>query len=70
MTTQKEISQTLDTCAARAEYVARTPATGKQCWFLAKLILDNGGDYSEFLLNTSYVLTKKRASDLISGYLN
>lgn len=72
--TQKQITQTLDDCAARADMIDRTPATSKQRWFLAGLILKQGEemahrDYSNFLLNTSRVLTKGEASTLITEYL-
>lgn len=72
MTTQKQIAQALDTAAQRAEFVDRTPATGKQCWFLAKLIMEAGKDADDVgcsLTNTQAVLTKRQASMYIEMYL-
>jgi len=66
---QKSLAGWLDRCAARAESVDQAPATGKQCWFLAGLILKAGEDGGKFIANTSYVLTKRRASGLIDDYL-
>lgn len=70
--TQKEIAQALDRCAARAEYVDATPATSRQCWFLAGLILKSGDKNwdREYLLNTSKVLTKRSASRTIDFYIS
>lgn len=68
--TQKNLARTLDRCADRAESIDRDPATAKQCWFLAGLILKAGEDGDEFLLDTSFVLTKRRASQMIDAYLN
>lgn len=70
--TQKELAKILDRAAARAEIVNRAPATGKQCWFLAKLILESGTLESNILAqydNTNYVLTCKQASVSIDGLL-
>lgn len=69
MNTQKIIAQTLDRCAARAHSVDAEPATSKQCWFLAGLILKAGEDGTDYSLNTSLVLTKTEASQLIDAYL-
>ena len=73
MTTQKEIASDLDRAAGRACLVDREGATRKQCWFLAKLILEAGGDASDVeceCTRTQAVLTKSRASHLIDQYLN
>ncbi|WP_319413957.1 hypothetical protein [uncultured Cohaesibacter sp.] len=67
-TAQKSLANTLDRCAARADMVDASPATGKQCWYLAGLILKAGEDGSEYVLNTSFVLTKREASHLIDIY--
>lgn len=69
--TQKQIAQTLDRAAARADMIGAYPATGKQCWFLAKLILekDDGSFYDE-LSSFNCVLTSKNASAIISDLLN
>lgn len=56
----------MDTAACRAESVGLEPATSKQCWFLAGLLLKDGDDGEEWLLNTSKILTKKQASARIS----
>lgn len=66
---QKTLAAFLDRCAARAESIDREPATSKQCWFLAGLILKAGEDGSEIIADTSYVLTKREASALIDQYL-
>lgn len=75
MTTEfnrKTIAQFLDRAAARADMVNRDPASAKQCWFLAGLIAQHKDDaaYGEIVTNTSFVLTKQRASQLIDTYLN
>lgn len=66
---QKSLAASLDRCAGRAEFVDREPASSKQCWFLAGLILKSGEDGSEYLINSNYVLTKREASTLIDTYL-
>jgi hypothetical protein len=70
--TQKSLAGWLDRAAQRCEIVDREPATGKQCWFLARLIVeaDDQGEIDNAILNTSFVLTKKTASRMIDGYLN
>lgn len=70
--TQKSIAQDLDRASARADLIDQDPATGKQCWFLAKLILDAGDDASAIdcgCLNTTAILTKRAASRWIDDYL-
>ena len=62
----KTFSHVLATAASRAETVGMEPASGKQCWFLAKLLLDDGDDGSDWVLDTSRILTKKQASTRIS----
>lgn len=66
---QKSIARTLDTAAARAEFVNQRPATGKQCWFLASLMVKAGDDADDWMLNQNQVLTCKLASELIDDYL-
>lgn len=39
---QKYVAAQLDNAAARAAANGIDPATGKQCWFLAKLIVEFG----------------------------
>ena len=39
MKNQHQIAQILDRCAERANFIDREPATQKQCWYLAKLML-------------------------------
>lgn len=69
MKDQQLIAQVLDRCAERANFIDRDPATQKQCWYLAKLMLDAGDDGSELLLNTSAILTKQDASKRIEELL-
>jgi hypothetical protein len=64
--TQKSIARILDRCAARAGDRA---ATGKQCWYLASLMLAAGEDGNDLLLDTSYALSGREASALIDTYL-
>ncbi|BAQ84372.1 hypothetical protein [uncultured Mediterranean phage uvMED] len=68
--TQKSICRILDTAASRCHSVDLEPASTKQCWYLAKLMLEAGDDGSEILLNTSFLLTKKEGSKLIKFHLN
>tara|TARA_S200002703_G_scaffold137944_1_gene127998 strand:+ start:249 stop:470 length:222 start_codon:yes stop_codon:yes gene_type:complete len=69
MKNQHQIAQILDRCAERANFIDREPATQKQCWYLAKLMLDAGDDGSELLLDTSAILTKQDASQRIEVLL-
>ena len=69
MKNQHQIAQILDRCAERANFIDREPATQKQCWYLAKLMLDAGDEGSEFVLNTSAILTKQDASKRIEALL-
>ncbi len=62
--TQKSIARALDRAAGRSSY----PASSKQCWFLASLILKAGEDGSDWLLDTNSALSKDKASSLISFY--
>jgi hypothetical protein len=66
---QKTLAAFLDTAAGRAESVDREPATSKQCWFLAGLMLKAGETGAEYVLNTSLILTKRNASSMIDQYL-
>lgn len=68
---QKEIAQALDRAAARAHSVNATPASSKQCWFIAGLMLKTGNehDIDDIIVDTSYVLTSRRASGMIEDYL-
>ena len=70
MTEQKSLAKQLDTCAARAYSIDSDPATPKQCWFLAGLILRAGESGDDFYTNSSLVLTKRKASNLIDIYKN
>lgn len=67
MKSQKEIAGILDMAAARAESINKEPASGKQCWFLAKLLLTDERTVSDMALDTSFVLTKREASQMISA---
>jgi len=69
MKKQQLIAQVLDRCAERANFIDREPATQKQCWYLAKLMLEDGDDGSELLLDTSAILTKRDASRRIKALL-
>lgn len=66
---QKSLAGWLDRAAARADMIDRDPATSKQCWFLASLILKAGEDGYDWT-DSSRVLTKREASTLIDTYLN
>ena len=65
--TQKTIAQFLDQAASRS----KNPASGKQCWFLAGLILKAGETINDVfdITNTNVALSMKEASALISDYL-
>lgn len=67
---QKALAKQLDVCAARAYRINKAPATGKQCWFLASLLLKASQDIDVFYTNTSLVLTKREASHQIDSLLN
>lgn len=71
--TRKEIARMLDRAAARSTLVEATPATSKQCWYLAGLI-EKAGDTPEGLgldvTNTNAVLTARKASWWIDQYLS
>jgi len=71
MLNQKQVAQILDRCAARAHSVNATPASGKQCWFLAGLLVKANAeaDVNDMIVNTSYVLTSRRASSMIEDCL-
>jgi hypothetical protein len=72
MMDQKILAKFVDRAADRADMIDREPASPKQCWFLAGLIVKGGDETqaSEFVLNTSLVLTKRIASGMIDGYLS
>jgi len=67
--TQQAIAAVLDRAADRAEYVDREPATKKQCWFLAGLMLDAGQNDAGEFEDYNAILTKRRASTEIKYYL-
>lgn len=69
MKNQHQIAQILDRCAERANFIDREPATQKQCWYLAKLMLEAGDEGGDFSLNTSAILTKQDASKRIEALL-
>ncbi len=63
---QKGIAELLDAAAARAATLGKTPATSKQCWFLAGLIAKTDDRHLEReAISSSFVLTKQKASFLI-----
>lgn len=59
------IAKHLDRLALQAKDAGETPATRKQCWYLAGLIEANGDDHAQL----TDPLTKELASHLISQYL-
>lgn len=68
--TAKQVVSFLDNAAARADIVNRIPATSKQCWYLASLIAkDNDETTYNDVTSPQFVLTKKRASQMIGWYL-
>jgi len=69
MKNQHQIAQILDRCAERANFIDREPATQKQCWYLARLMLEAGDEGGDFSLNTSAILTKQDASKRIEELL-
>jgi len=71
MIDRKTLARFIDNAAARADIVDAEPASPKQCWFLAGLIVkaDDEEQAREFVLNTSLVLTRRRASLMIGNYL-
>lgn len=69
---RKVVASFLDDAAARAEMIDADPASQKQCWYLAGLIVDADdiGMYEDIVLNTSFMLTKREASGLIEMYVS
>jgi hypothetical protein len=67
--TQKDIAQLLDRAAARAHQVGRTPATRKQIWYLAGLMVPeverHGVESEPALHDSNFVLCVKKASSQI-----
>lgn len=69
---QKEIAVELDRAASRADLVNAAPATAKQSWYLAGLLVQLGRDAAWVgceITNSNAILTKKRASGYISDLL-
>lgn len=68
MENQKEIAKRLDNAAEIADMNELPPATSKQCWFLAKLILESKSFeiLDDYILNP---LTKSEASSWIEYFL-
>lgn len=72
--TQKEVARSLDRMAERCIGRGKTPASGRQCWFLAKLLIEDASwDYhglnSVHGGSTDYALSSRDASNLISDLL-
>lgn len=68
---RKSIAQDLDTAAQRATIISRTPASQKQCWYLAGLLHARGltaNDVECGALNTQAVLCSGRASRMIDEF--
>ncbi len=65
MLNQKEIASNLQTAANRAS----NPASSKQIWYLAKLMMDAGEDGLDYVLNGE-ILSVSNASSMIDYYLN
>lgn len=66
---RKEIVASLDLAARRAADAGISPATGKQCWFLAGLMGDAGDDRRALWGDSDGMLSKKDASRFIDEYL-
>lgn len=64
----KALAQQLDRCAVRAETVGANPATERQCWYLATLMITDGDEGDRFYTDTGFVLSKGKASELIAFY--
>lgn len=72
MSPQQRVARELDAAAARADLVDARPATPKQCWFLAGLMVNAGvTPDAEGIgyLNSRAILTSAKASKLIDEYL-
>ena len=72
--TQKEVARSLDRMAERCIGRGKTPASGKQCWFLAKLLIEDArwayhGLNSVHGGSTDYALSSAEASRLIGDLL-
>ncbi len=65
MLNQKEIASNLQTAANRSS----NPASSKQIWFLAKLMMDANEDGLDYVLNGE-ILSVRQASSMIDYYLN
>ena len=63
-----QIAAILERAADRAEDLGYSPATEKQCWYLAGLMV-TADDADDVILNTSLALTGHKASAMISGYI-
>ena len=63
--TQKELAGKLDTAAAKAAAEGRTPATSKQCWYLAGLLLKKGYKGLLFVDSFNQALTSITAHNYI-----
>jgi hypothetical protein len=69
---QKEVAQALDIAAKRAYNCDATPASAKQCWFLASLFvrIGRGAEMrTHYLVSSHEVLTSRKASQLINQLL-
>ena len=65
---QKDIASTLDMAANRCHQIGANPATRKQVWYIAGLMLDAGdapADWGYGAANTNALLTVRKASGLI-----
>lgn len=66
---RKTIAQCLDNAAARTEMVGGTPATPKQCWYLAGLLVGDEAWRADAYLDSNAMLSKRAASALIDELL-
>ena len=67
--TQKEVAAELDRQAALCYHIEVTPASGKQCWFLASLMVKAGDNDPRAFLHSDTPLTSREASRVIDSYL-
>lgn len=68
---QKRVARALDKAAARADAVGARPASAKQCWFLAGLIVkwNDTQFFNKIETDLSLRMTAREASGQIDRYL-
>ncbi len=67
-TEQKELANDLVAIARNCANINAEPATTKQCWFIAGLMIeaDMVEEWKGNMLDSSYMLTKRQASEEIA----